>query len=276
MARLAYNENLVQENKLPVGEEESLALAQPANKLLSRKRKKSKHPLRDLRLQRGYTLEELAALTELSPSYLSRLESGSRRLNADILSRLSDVLSCHPGDLLSVDGIAPGRFTSRMTHQPLGANENPNPFAARHAPQDLPLYQLAAGGQALTVLNPEAPTEWVARPAELLGVSGALSFTVQGSGVPFAYQAGDRLFAHPTKPLTPHCRILAITNDYQVYTGEFTGWRSAQNDFAAPADRLSFRTFVRDDQNNIREETHLLTNDRIKAVYRIIGAIEAA
>src|SRR3990167_1491006 len=59
------------------------------------------HPLRDIRLSRDMTLEELAEVSGLSPSYLSRLESGSRRLNVDTINRLSDALRCEPSDLLS-------------------------------------------------------------------------------------------------------------------------------------------------------------------------------
>lgn len=276
MAQLAYNNSALRQENQP--EENTVSAdsqAKPANKLLSRKRKKSRHPLRDLRLSRGYTLEELADLTALSPSYLSRLESGSRRLNADILTRLSDVLSCHPGDLLPTDG-ATNRFGAISGRYPLEANENPDPFVAgRYPSQDLPLYQIGQQDGSVRIMHPETPREWVSRPAELLGVNGALSFLIQGN-LGIAYQTGDRLFAHPTKPLTPNCRILVVTDDYTVHVGEFTGWRSALNDFTAPADRLSFRAIIRDQSGTLCEETHLLENHKIKAVYRLVGCVETA
>lgn len=277
VAQLAYNNPAFrQENQSEGAAISTDSQNKPANKLLSRKRKKSRHPLRDLRLGRGYTLEELADLTELSPSYLSRLESGSRRLNADILTRLSDVLACHPGDLLPTDG-APNRFGTISGRHPLEANENPDPFVAgRYPSQDLPLYQINGQNGALYITHPETPSEWVSRPCELLGVTGALSFSIQGDNLGVSYQSGDRLFAHPTKPLTPNCRILAVTDDYKIYAGEFTGWRSALNDFTTPADRLSFRTISRDESGDIRQENHLLESHKIKAVYRLIGSVEAA
>ncbi len=65
-----------------------------------RKRRKSQSPIRVLRIERGFTLDELAKISGLSPSYLSRLEGGSRRLNEDILSVLCSALNCKPADLL--------------------------------------------------------------------------------------------------------------------------------------------------------------------------------
>lgn len=67
----------------------------------TRKRRRLKSGLRDQRLKRGLSLVELARLTGLTASYLSRLENGSRRLNSDIIKTISEALRCKPADLLT-------------------------------------------------------------------------------------------------------------------------------------------------------------------------------
>ena len=56
--------------------------------------------LRDLRMQRGLTLEDVASRSAIDVSTLSRLESGKRRLALDHLPRLAAALSVSTDELL--------------------------------------------------------------------------------------------------------------------------------------------------------------------------------
>lgn len=56
--------------------------------------------LRELRTQRGLTLEEVATRSSIDVSTLSRLESGKRRLALDHLPRLASALSVSADELL--------------------------------------------------------------------------------------------------------------------------------------------------------------------------------
>lgn len=56
--------------------------------------------LRELRTQRGLTLEEVATRADIDVSTLSRLESGKRRLALDHLPRLAAALAVTTDDLL--------------------------------------------------------------------------------------------------------------------------------------------------------------------------------
>src|ERR1700751_3695346 len=56
--------------------------------------------LRELRMQHGLTLEDVAARANIDTSTLSRLESGKRRLALDHLPRLAAALSVSTDDLL--------------------------------------------------------------------------------------------------------------------------------------------------------------------------------
>ncbi len=56
--------------------------------------------LRELRLQRGMTLDDVATRSAIDVSTLSRLESGKRRLALDHLPRLASALSVSADELL--------------------------------------------------------------------------------------------------------------------------------------------------------------------------------
>src|SRR3954470_23692447 len=56
--------------------------------------------LRQLRMQRGLTLEDVASRSSIDVSTLSRLESGKRRLALDHLPRLATALSVSTDELL--------------------------------------------------------------------------------------------------------------------------------------------------------------------------------
>lgn len=57
--------------------------------------------LRTLRVARGWTLDELAARAHLSPSTLSRLETGDRRLALDLLVALARALGTTIDELVA-------------------------------------------------------------------------------------------------------------------------------------------------------------------------------
>ena len=72
--------------------------------------------LRELRIQHGLTLEDVAGRSNIDVSTLSRLESGKRRLALDHLPRLAAALSISTDELLR----APEAEDPRVTHLPRG------------------------------------------------------------------------------------------------------------------------------------------------------------
>lgn len=252
------------------GNENTLGIVRPfphaltskgRDKVLTRKRKRSKHPLRELRLRAGCTLEDLAAVTKLSPSYLSRLESGSRRLNADIIQRLSVALSCNPAELLPQNTFSVSSYGIGATAT--GATGN---YAV-----DLPVYTLQ-GTEASNygLLNTAYPEHWVARPADFSGVSNAFACIIKNTQWAPRYGEGDRLFIHPSAPLKPSCSVLLTTKEDRTFIAvlksleEKEGERviTIQTKYAPhPAEQTKELSF---------KQTEL------KAVYRITGSVEAA
>lgn len=60
--------------------------------------------MRSLRTTLGYSLDELAARTNLSPSTISRIETGKRTLSLDVLVPLASALQVSLDALFEVDG----------------------------------------------------------------------------------------------------------------------------------------------------------------------------
>ena len=71
--------------------------------------------IRKLRTEKGLTLKQLAEKIEgLSVSFLSKVETGERKLKSELIGKLCDVLECTPNELLG--------FASLSV-----VSDNPNP-----------------------------------------------------------------------------------------------------------------------------------------------------
>lgn len=243
-------------------------------KMRRRKRWQVRHPMRDLRLSRGFTLEELAELTGLSPSYLSRLESGSRRLNADIMQKLSSILGCNPGELLpytpngptsaqnvvatSVGGHSYGVYERKAQNQNLSA-------------PDLPVYgaRMVDGILKMDYTN---PVEWTARIPELQGVVGAFILRLPDDQFAPRYTRNDQVFAHPSRSLSPNCCVAVVKADHGIYLGRFMHWQSQMQSGIGPVEAHENDILAIQNLQNSRVEEFLRKD--ISGVYRIIGTSE--
>lgn len=218
------------------------------SKVLIRKRKASQHPLRELRIRSGCTLEKLSEITKLSSSYLSRLESGSRRLNADIIQRLSLALACNPAELL------PANVFSGTAY-----SKAPAPGV-----KDLPLYSITGKSGAEGVIKPSQTDECIARPADFVGIKDAFACTIVGDQWAPRYMKGDHLLLHPTAPLKADCAILLTTKAGQSFIGTFKGTTGAGASGSFNME-TSFSKVVAAKSFNQHD---------ISATYRITGALD--
>ncbi|MDR0661777.1 MAG: helix-turn-helix domain-containing protein [Holosporales bacterium] len=177
--------------------------------------------LKYLRKRVGLTLEILSELTGISVSYLSRLESGSRRLNTDLIRRLSGAFGCDPAELLvdkihEESAILPAEIRMRRGEM-FGRSLEGSPITRSvEGARDLPVYALCAGASEGTVeLKTEAAVEMRHRPAELAGKRDA-----------FAARAGAYLHPHftettliwfvPASPVSPEATVLLVLETGQV------------------------------------------------------------
>ena len=80
--------------RLAVGEDEMVP-AKIVDDILN-----GQNPVRVWRLHRGQSVSELAAATRLSPAYLSQIETGKRRGQADTLKLIAAALGVSVDDLI--------------------------------------------------------------------------------------------------------------------------------------------------------------------------------
>lgn len=177
--------------------------------------------LKDLRKKRGFTLAELAELTGISPSYISRLEAGGRRMNSDLLMKFSSALGCSEYELvkshLNIEGEHP--------HQKMDKEVS-------YLPQkDLPVYKLlpgdaVPGGKAedYPVGNFDALDHKVFRLPYLLGIKSAFALQIASDENAPKYRKGDLVFINPDKPISKGNPIVLISEKNEVIIGELTEW----------------------------------------------------
>jgi len=66
--------------------------------------------------------------------------------------------------------------------------------------RDLPVYGSALGGPDGEMIVSFDPIEWVRRPAPLDGVNGGFGFYMVGESMSPAFEPGDMILCHPTRP----------------------------------------------------------------------------
>ncbi len=108
--------------------------------------------LRELRIQRGMTLEDVARAADIDVSTLSRLESGKRRFALDHLPRLAAALSISTDELMRVPEA-----------------EDPRVRGASHSRDGITYWPLTRGGPAggLHTFKIRVSTRRRTPPAEL-------------------------------------------------------------------------------------------------------------
>ena len=226
-------------------------------------RRRGVSSLKILRRSQGLTLEALSAVTGISPSYLSRLECGTRRLNTDLMKKLSSVLECAPSDLL--------KKPFANTHHKMDENEFLNFQSAdsgkRARECDLPIYSISTGistlddGDAKETANLASPVEWHVRPAPLANTN-AFGLLISDAGYAPKYNTGDIIYIHPSKPFIPSCTLFITLNDESVFLRAFCSWNKKA---------LVVRSLSNTDSPSYQE----IPKSMIKSAYKVVGGWNA-
>jgi transcriptional regulator with XRE-family HTH domain len=168
-----------------------------------RKKDSSMTHLKYLRKRNGYTLEALSEITGISISYLSRLESGSRRLNTDLIRRLSHAFSCEAAELLQ-----------EVSHEnivtPVDFNRRKR---GEYMPREttMPLYCIAGDAEQNNKLTLRicSPTEWRQRPNELQAVNDVIAIKAEDHFRPH-FSASSTLYLETPGRLTPESTVVIL------------------------------------------------------------------
>lgn len=160
--------------------------------------------LKYLRKKNGYTLEMLSEITNISISYLSRLESGSRRLNTDLIKRLSHAFSCDPAELLQEVS-----HDSRVVTSIEFNRKKRNDLMMRD--NGIPLYCIAADEKDPSKLTIKigAIVEWRHRPTELEGRAEVFAIKADGYFKPH-FSESSILYLEASKNLPPESTVVIL------------------------------------------------------------------
>lgn len=164
--------------------------------------------LKYLRKRCGYTLEALSEITSISISYLSRLESGTRRLNTDLIKRLSHAFNCTHAELLqesSHDGrvVTPVEFSRRKGGSGI----------ASHRENSIPIFQIEKKEETgeLVINTSATPVDWSRRPNELDDNSEVFAIKTDTHLLPHL-SGSSIVYLEPSKNLLPESTVVVIEN----------------------------------------------------------------
>jgi transcriptional regulator with XRE-family HTH domain len=191
--------------------------------LEGKKKVKFSSHLKFLRKSTGLTLEGLSELTGISVSYLSRLESGSRRLNTDLISRLSNAFGCDPSELLhdytdsDIGKVMGQPRVPASGYIPGGPRHMRRVFTPFHrntfeSRVDIPTYELChSESDHLIMRIIEGESQY--RPAELATRRDAIAVKTNGHFEPhFCHKAV--VYAVPSANIVPEALVIAsLKND---------------------------------------------------------------
>lgn len=222
-------------------------------------RKKKDAPmthLKYLRKRSGYTLESLADVTNISISYLSRLESGARRLNTDLIRRLSHAFSCDPAELLNET-----THESRVITPLEFAHKRREILTKEHS---MPLYTIKKDEEGNLEMTVCSPCEWCSRPYELAGHKDAFAVKAENYFTPH-FNSSATLYLEPATTLAPESTVVLV-NPEKVMVQKI--WSvtptSVQLCDVDAIDRLKGGDMSLDHLIEIRR-------DSIDKIYRIVG-----
>ncbi|GHU12833.1 hypothetical protein FACS189449_07240 [Alphaproteobacteria bacterium] len=160
--------------------------------------------LKYLRKRNGYTLEALSELTSISISYLSRLESGNRRLNTDLMKRLSHAYGCDQAELLQEVTheshiVAPIEF-NRKRRQELSTRDS-----------SMPLYTVSKESEDSPDLTIKicSPSEWRHRPVELMDKNETFAIKAESYFKPH-FSGSSTLYLEPSSNLAPESTVVIL------------------------------------------------------------------
>lgn len=217
------------------------------------------HPLRTIRLSRGLTLGELADTTGFSASYLSRLESGNRRLNIDTIVKLSKSLECSPNDLLSQNIDVP-----ETTLTALRETESFEALVPKN--YTLPVYRVCEEGS----LDFSTTTDRVPCSKEWAEIPGAFAFEVKNDNMDPRYRSGDTLIVHPGRVLKTGITVFVLLNDYRFVIGEFIAPKRAEDE-----KETGFSFEIKPYAAGQSQDSMTISTKEIFSLSRVVGRLES-
>lgn len=165
--------------------------------------------IREIRKARGMTLKQLADQIGVTEVSASRYEKEDQRLTLPLLHKIAAALDCTPADLMGEAGgdSGPAPKPPVPTHDVDLASIRDLPGVTTMA-RDLPVQGTAAGGDNGDFELNGQTVDYVRRPPALAGLANAFAIYLVGDSMEPRFEAGNLLFVHPGRPVSPGCDVL--------------------------------------------------------------------
>ncbi|MBV9521591.1 MAG: helix-turn-helix domain-containing protein, partial [Alphaproteobacteria bacterium] len=224
-------------------------------------KKLSSNRIREFRERAGLSMQALADRAETSAPQINKLEKGERKLTVDWMIRLGNALGIDPKELMviGVPGIhETGAGAPRRLHDVPAAL---NAAGVEFGPPDLPIRGRAQGGPNGVLMLPteSQPVDWTYRPPQLRGVTDAFAIFAYDNSMHPMYKHGQTLWIHPHLPVKPGDGVLIVKRSDDAIIKELVR-------------RTESEVTLR--QYHPREEEFGLAQSDIRAIYRIVGALD--
>lgn len=193
--------------------------------------------IREWRQKRGWSLQQLAEVSDTTRAQIDKLERGERRLTVDWMVRLAKPLECLPADLLPA--LVPGAPVERD--------------------RLIPVRSAARGGVDQEMFLEDGPIEHRPCPGFVAHVRDAYAIYVVGESMTPMYRPGQLLYINPHKPPTPGRGIVITKANRAVLIKELVR-------------QTSYGLVVREYQPKMREFT--IPQDEIQDAHVVVGAEE--
>lgn len=236
--------------------------------------------LKYLRKRTGLTLENLSQVAGISVSYLSRLESGARRLNTDLIKRLSKAFGCDPAELLQDtvhdESVLIANATRKLR---TGFFNKESRKDKKEYSFDLPVYKLT-DEEGRHTIDMNVRFDLCARPIELDSQEDAIAIISEKHFSPY-FPEGSRIFLCKETNCIPENTVVVVTNDNDVLLKKV--WSVTPNsvqlcDISKFDDLKSgkIKTSVSSNVVSIDPNYSLIeiTTDKITTIYNVVGYIK--
>ena len=243
-----------------VGLDDDNSMDEMANNPAFRRRGNQITHLRYLRKKNGYTLDGLSRATSISVSYLSRLESGSRRLNTDLIKRLAKAFNCEPAELLQ-EGDHDGRSISPIEFSKRKKAES---FSRENT---MPLYFIGRdeNDENKLTITIASVNEWKNRPSELVGRDRAFALRADEYFMPY-FEKTSTLYLEPAGTLVPEATVVLLS------CGEITikkVWSVTPNSLQL-CDMLDIEK-MKKGEVDVNDKIINVTHSDIDFIYKVVG-----
>lgn len=170
--------------------------------------------LRKLRKSKNWTLEYAAKLAGTTNQHLSRLETGTARLNVDWIEKFSEIYKIDASEILNA---SQKPFPLQKEYPATMSDSIPVQFG----PDTIPILGHANGSNDAVMLNTDSEIGRALRHPNQQGMKGAFALYACGESMTPRYMPGELVYAASKKPPIRGQDCIIELNNGEGYLKQF-------------------------------------------------------